>query len=154
MDDTARPDPLIVRCRALWEAMERFDAAACRALGVGRSDLRALNLLEAGPLAAGEIGDRLGLTSGSVTALIDRLERAGLVSRRHPDEDRRRVLVRLEPATYAAFAAVYAPLGARVAAAAASLTEEQRSTATDALARITAAFDAQWGAMSGTVDEA
>lgn len=134
---------LVARCRVLWEAMERFDAAASRALGVGRTDLRALNLLEDGPLTAGEIGGRLGLTSGSVTALIDRLERAGHISRGHPAGDRRRVTVELMPDTHASFAAVYAPLGARVAAAAASLPAHDRAALDAALRVLADAFDAE-----------
>lgn len=151
--DAPGTDHLIIRCRALWEAMERFDATARRTLGVGRTDLRALNLLEIGPLTAGEIGDRLGLTSGSVTALIDRLARAGHVSRGHPAGDRRRVVVELAPETYAAFAAVYGPLGMRVAAAAGSLSDRERAAVDVALQRLADAFDAGYRLLdAGSVD--
>ena len=47
--DVRPDDPLLLACRALSHAMDLFDEAACRALGIGRSDLRALNLLEHGP---------------------------------------------------------------------------------------------------------
>ena len=58
--------------------------------------LHALEALdEHGPLTPGELGTLLTLTSGSVTALIDRLEKLGWASRnRHPD-DRRKVIVTL-----------------------------------------------------------
>jgi predicted ArsR family transcriptional regulator len=42
--------------------MDLFDENAAHALGIGRSDLRALNLLEHGPLSAAALADRLGLT--------------------------------------------------------------------------------------------
>jgi DNA-binding MarR family transcriptional regulator len=148
MRDTAPPEMLVARCRELWEAMERFDEAAGRTLGVGRTDLRALNLLEFGPLTAGEIGERLGLTSGSVTALIDRLARAGFVSRWHPENDRRRVVVELAPATFAAFAAVYAPLGARLGGAIDALSPAERAAAAAALRAMAAAFDAEGEALA------
>ena len=68
----------------------------CRHVGVSRSDYDALEALdEHGPLTPGELGTLLTLTSGSVTALIDRLEKLGWASRnRHPD-DRRKVIVTL-----------------------------------------------------------
>ena len=105
---------LLRAVRALGAALDGFDEAAGRALGLGRSDLRALNLLEHGPLSAGELGVRLGLTSGSVTVLVDRLIKAGFVTRQPGATDRRIVHVHLEPATYAAFARVYAPCGQAV----------------------------------------
>lgn len=120
--------------------MDRFDDAACRVLGVGRTDLRALNLLEHGPLSAGEITTRLGLTTGSVTLLVDRLVSAGYVSRHHPPDDRRRTVVQLEPATYRAFAEVYRPLGIRVAAAEAALDPTQRAASSVVLTVLTKAF--------------
>ena len=48
--DAQLTSPLLLACRYLARAMDRFDEAACGALGLGRSDLRALNLLEHGPL--------------------------------------------------------------------------------------------------------
>jgi DNA-binding MarR family transcriptional regulator len=153
LPDYAPTDPLVARCRALWEAMERFDEAACRRLGVGRSDLRALNLLEHGPLSAGALGARLGLTSGSVTALVERLVRAGYVDRHHPPEDGRRVVVSLRPATVAAFAAVYAPLGTRVAELASALTETQRGTADRVLRLLAEAFEAERRAVIAGSDD-
>lgn len=109
-------DPLMSAVRALGDVMDRFDDAAARALGIARSDLRALNMLEHGPVAAGEVATALGLSTSSVTALVDRLVKAGYVTREAVPDDRRKVMVRLEPATYAAFARVYAPCGRAVGA--------------------------------------
>ena len=97
---------LVAACRRLGEAMDLFDEQAAAHLGVNRTDLRALNLLEHGPLAAGQISDRLHLTSGSVTTLVDRLLAHGYVTRQTDPENRRRVIVELHPDTYAAFAQV------------------------------------------------
>lgn len=138
-----QPDELIVAVRSMAEALGRFDDAACEAFGVGRTDLRALNLMEDGPVSAGEIAARLRLTTGTVTALVDRLVKHGYVSRHHAEADRRKVLVQLEPATYAAFARIYAPCGQAVAAAAALMSDRQRSAARRALALVTTAVEAQ-----------
>jgi DNA-binding MarR family transcriptional regulator len=71
---------------------------SAEAAGLGPTDFYTLSLLgTAGPLTAGQVADRTGLTTGAVTRLIDRLERAGHV-RRVPDPvDRRRVHVELDP---------------------------------------------------------
>ena len=73
----------------------RIDAL-CRNVGVSRTDYDALEALdEHGSLTPSELGSLLTLTSGAVTALIDRLEKLGWASRtRHP-ADRRKVVVTL-----------------------------------------------------------
>ena len=83
------------------QALERFElagayhrAARARQIGVPQVELTALEHLDAvGGLTPGELGHRLGLTSGGVTALTGRLIDAGYVTRaRHPDDGRMRVL--------------------------------------------------------------
>ena len=83
-------------CDASRSHRDRWIDALCRHVGVSRSDYDALEALdEHGSLTPGELGTLLSLTSGSVTALIDRLEKLGWASRnRHPD-DRRKVIVTL-----------------------------------------------------------
>jgi DNA-binding MarR family transcriptional regulator len=62
--------------------------------GLHPTDHECLDLLDwTGPLTAGEIGAHLGLSSGAVTGLVDRLESAGWVRRERDDDDRRRVIV-------------------------------------------------------------
>jgi DNA-binding MarR family transcriptional regulator len=69
-------------------------AARARQMGVPQIELTALEHLDAvGGLTPGELGHRLGLTSGGVTALTGRLIDAGYVIReRHPDDGRMRLL--------------------------------------------------------------
>jgi DNA-binding MarR family transcriptional regulator len=69
-------------------------AARARRLAIPHVELAALEHLEVlGGLTPGELGHRLGLTSGGVTALTGRLVDAGyLARRRHPDDGRMRVL--------------------------------------------------------------
>ena len=79
-------------------ARDRMRAAVARALGIGLTDLDAIEHLELdGPLTQKELGDRLLLTSGAVTLLVDRLERLGAVQRRAHPSDRRVTLVQLLP---------------------------------------------------------
>ena len=60
-----------------------FHQAVADRVGLHVTDLRCLNVLaQAGPLTAGELGQRLGLgTTGAVTRMVDRLERASYVRR-------------------------------------------------------------------------
>jgi DNA-binding MarR family transcriptional regulator len=58
------------------------------------SDLEALDLLSReGPMPAGRLAERTGLTTGAVTGLVDRLERRGYARRMADPADRRRVIV-------------------------------------------------------------
>jgi DNA-binding MarR family transcriptional regulator len=77
-------------------ARDRLRAELVRRLGLAMADLDALEHLElAGPLSQRELAERLVLTSGAVTQLVDRLEKLSLVTRtRHPT-DRRITLVEL-----------------------------------------------------------
>jgi DNA-binding MarR family transcriptional regulator len=71
---------------------------ASQRLGLGGTDLRFLTLLDLyGPLTPGRLATLTGLTTGSVTGVIDRLERAGLVGRHRDDADRRKVRVTAIP---------------------------------------------------------
>lgn len=133
--------PLLLACRDLARAMDQFDEAACGVLGLGRSDLRALNLLEHGPLGASVLAQQLGLTRPAVTALIDRLAEAGYVARVAVPGDRRATAVELQPATWTAFARVYRLLGERVWAASADLPETDRRAVVAAMSTMTSAFD-------------
>lgn len=56
-----------------------------------------LDLLESAPQPVGGIGLRLGMDTGTITPLLKRLERSGLVSRQRDTQDVRRVLVDLTP---------------------------------------------------------
>ena len=93
-------NPLVNAMRSLQTALEQHDAAVSEARSLGRSDWRCLMwLVHEGPRSPTAIQGKLGLTSGSVTALLDRLEKRGFISR-HPDPDDRRAL-RIEPLPHA-----------------------------------------------------
>jgi len=75
---------------------DRMRSALARAAGITGTDLDALEHLEAdGPLTQRQLGDRLSLTSGAITMLVDRLERQGWVGRHPHPSDRRAVLIEL-----------------------------------------------------------
>ncbi len=98
---------ILAACRRLHAAIDLLDQRAADSLGVSRTDLRCLNLLEHGPLPPARIGAALSLTSGGVTALLDRLEVRGFVARARNPEDRRGVLVELQPIVFETVGATY-----------------------------------------------
>jgi DNA-binding MarR family transcriptional regulator len=105
----ARPpdSDLIQACRQLYGAIEDFDQMVAEIAGISKSDLRALNRLENGPMQAGEIAISLGLTTGAITTLIDRLESKGLVIRTRDPNDRRVVLIEPTPKLYTQIGSIY-----------------------------------------------
>jgi DNA-binding MarR family transcriptional regulator len=127
--------------QALHVAVGRFDQAAARELSLKRSDVACLRLLSSGGKRASEIGQALGLTSGSVTALIDRLQAAKLVKRSESDADRRAIHVELMPATQRRLVKAYEPL---IGALDSALGGKKRATvdALIAAARSLSAHDA------------
>jgi DNA-binding MarR family transcriptional regulator len=95
-------DELGGEVRANQRATDVVDELMCQLLGVNRTDARCLDILDQhGSMSAGDLAQDSGLTTGAITAVIDRLERAGY-ARRVPDPaDRRRVLVELTPKAHA-----------------------------------------------------
>ncbi|MFI9510455.1 MarR family winged helix-turn-helix transcriptional regulator [Nocardia sp. NPDC052566] len=89
----------------------RMNHTAASALGINASDMSCLQALQGGPKTAGELARHLGVTTASMTTMIDRLERAGFVTRTRDPLDRRRVLVELESGRARTdIAPLYAPL--------------------------------------------
>jgi DNA-binding MarR family transcriptional regulator len=84
--------------RAFLSASDAFDEALGKVLGLNPTDVRCVDLLDQyGTMTAGALAEVAGLSTGAVTFLLDRLERAGFVRRVRDAQDRRRVLVELIP---------------------------------------------------------
>jgi DNA-binding MarR family transcriptional regulator len=105
---------LIEAVRANQLASDKMDEAAARGLGVNRTDARCLDIVERfGPVSAGELAAEAGLTTGAVTAVIDRLVGKGYLRRVADPDDRRRVLVELTEELERRAGHYYAPLAER-----------------------------------------
>jgi len=120
--------------RALREALQaNTDAthALAARLGIGLSDLSALDHLAGSPEGMGpvELGHRLGMRSASATVLVDRLEKAGHVARLpHPD-DGRRISLAVTPTARQELLAALAPLTRAVDELASRLSPEDAQVA-------------------------
>ncbi|WP_242586244.1 MarR family transcriptional regulator [Streptomyces sp. MST-110588] len=99
--------------RRYMAAYVLFNQAVADHLGMHPTDMQCLSLLtaEPEPLTVKQIAEMSGLTTGSATRLVDRLEKAGYVARRPDPGDRRRVLVAPVPERVARVTAVWDDLG-------------------------------------------
>ena len=73
-----------------------FHAAIAERLGLNPSDHKCADLIvnETGPITAGRLAEITGLSTGAITGVVDRLEKAGFVEREPDAEDRRKVLIK------------------------------------------------------------
>jgi DNA-binding MarR family transcriptional regulator len=109
MSRRALLDALTEAGRAHSDATVLFHAAVADQLGLNPTDHKVMSILErSGPLSAGQIAQRTGLATASVTALLDRLETRGFVRRRSDPADRRRVIVEATEVGVARFAPYFA----------------------------------------------
>ena len=113
-----------------WELEnDRFDLAVARAYGVGITEIRAIGHIQTtGELTPRALGYALGLSSGAVTALIDRLERSGWVTRSPHPVDRRSVVLRATDRSREIAERVWKPYAEALAEATADLPATHRES--------------------------
>jgi DNA-binding MarR family transcriptional regulator len=105
---------LITRYRTASNRDAALDKLAAARLGVSLTDLQCLNIVESRKgVTAGELATESGLTTGAVTAVIDRLERAGFARRVRDEHDRRKVKVEVTDEFYARARAIWGPIAAQ-----------------------------------------
>jgi DNA-binding MarR family transcriptional regulator len=107
---------VVYEARASQAADGAFDVAANAKLGINDTDGRALSIIdnEGGSLTAGHLAELMGLTTAAVTAVLDRLERAGYARRVRDDADRRRVIVELTPEIRKRGEKIWGPFGEEI----------------------------------------
>lgn len=103
-------DELGAAMQAYQRSVQALDDAVGRQLGLGPADLRCLDWLTGGPMTAGQLGVAAGLRPAATTALIDRLERRGLLQRVRSEDDRRQVRVQMTDEGRARTWEMYGPL--------------------------------------------
>ena len=127
--------------RRYLSAVVLHGQASASAIGLGATDLYAMNLLALdGAMTSGELARRTGLTTGATTRLIDRLEQAGQLRRVPDPADRRKIM--LEPAEPAddGLDGVVDPARREVGALLASYSPEQLATLFDYFTRASEAY--------------
>jgi DNA-binding MarR family transcriptional regulator len=138
----ARAEQVVAQLHGFGLSRDRFRGAVAGLVGIGLSDLDALEYLERyGAMTQRELGERLLLTSGAVTLLVDRLEHLHLARRRPHPEDRRVTLVELAPDTARPTLPEMDDYHDQLLAAARALSPAARSEVRDFLAKITRQAD-------------
>ena len=123
-----------LRAVALAEPIQRELAARH---GISLADLRAVRVLaRQGEVPISRCGDELGVPRSTITNLVDRLERSGLVARRYSETDRRVTLVALTRAGHEAVEDVQAIRSSKVAAYLLALEPEAQEQLAELLERL------------------
>src|ERR1700733_5963301 len=95
---SSRIDRYIPLVREFSARVVLFHETVAERLGLHVTDVKVLRLLGTDELTPGRLVEHTGLTGAAVTAVVDRLEAAGYVTRTRDAEDRRRVTIRAVPA--------------------------------------------------------
>jgi DNA-binding MarR family transcriptional regulator len=117
----------LLAVRRAGSVMQLLGAASAERIGINVTDLNCLNILAlGGHVTAGELAKATGLTTASITGVLDRLEEAGFVHRERDPHDRRRVIVRMDAARGRRdVAPVFAPVVAAWRAVAAGYSDDE-----------------------------
>lgn len=127
-----------------------FGHSVALRFGLSESDIEALEvLLDSGSSTAGKLSDLMGLTTGAVTRVIDRLEQAGYVRRVPDPADRRRVVVELIPDRMAAVEATMARVGDKSVSEISHYSDAELAVINDFLTRMEAVTRAEASALRG-----
>ena len=120
-----------------------FHEGVAERLGINATDLKCLEL------AVGEddvtptrLAELSGLTSGAITGVLDRLERRGIIRREADPDDRRRVVVRVDPARAQQIAGLYQPFLSATTELLSDWSAEQRAALTAYLVGVGDALEA------------
>jgi len=97
----SRPKARAVLLQELEHAVRRssaqgviFGQTVANVAGISGSDLECLDFLNLeGRVTAGRLAELTGLTTGAITGVVDRLEKAGFVRRERDESDRRKVFI-------------------------------------------------------------
>lgn len=113
-----------------------FSQALAERLGINLTDFKCLSILERnGAVTAGKLAELTGLTSGAVTGLIDRLEKAGWARRVRDPNDRRHVIIEAVPERSGEFEALFSSSGKAMGELVEKNSEEQLEFLVDFLRR-------------------
>jgi DNA-binding MarR family transcriptional regulator len=127
---------LLDEARGLSGDFDKLSQAVAGRVGLSASELLAMDLISRnGQVTAGQLARGLRLTTGAVTGLIDRLERAGFARRAADPGDRRRVLV-MATARERRVGELYDPLAANLRRAIGGYSQKDLATLTDFIRKL------------------
>jgi DNA-binding MarR family transcriptional regulator len=116
-----------------------FNQKVAEHFGLHLTDMQCVNLLDLlGPVTPGKLAECTGLSTGGVTVMLDRLEKAGFVKREPNPNDRRSVLVRVNPGKLRKVKALYAGIDKQLEGFFSNTPEAELQTVVDFLSRVNA----------------
>ena len=122
--------------RRMSSATILFHQAVADRLGLNLTDHKCVDILfTQGPMTAGDLAELTGLTTGAITGVIDRLEKAGFVRREDDPNDRRRVIVRAVPKRHREIGRLFDDLAARMAELAGRYSDKELTVIFDFMVR-------------------
>ncbi|MEM6589907.1 MAG: MarR family transcriptional regulator [Pseudomonadota bacterium] len=139
--EEATPQDLVAACRRLYACIDRLDTKAANTVGVSRNDLRCLNMLAEAPAKPSKIAAELGLTTGSVTTLLDRLEKANLAKRERDPNDRRGIIVHPTSYLFETLGPIYLGVAKEIERIAAEYSADERQAAVKHLNDASSAYE-------------
>jgi DNA-binding MarR family transcriptional regulator len=156
--DMSQVEQLTREMRLMSSFDTLFSQAVAERVGMHSTDIETMDLINVlGLMTAGELSERTGLSSGATTRLIDRMERAGFVRRRHDPADRRRVIIEPIEENLGELGALFDPLSNRLNELWATYSGEEIETILDFIQRtnqIVSEENARWRAQAGAGEDA
>lgn len=131
-------ETLIKSLRRFSTRMVLFEQNVAQSLGVFHTDLKCADIInETGPINPSELANETGLTTGTITALIDRLVDAGYVSRNNDPKDRRKILISSNKEKQEEIRDLYIPLAKSTAELCERYSDEELDSIFDFMKQIT-----------------
>lgn len=116
-----------------------FNQQIADRFGLHLTDMQCLNVMELlGPVTPGKLAECTGLSTGGVTVMLDRLEKAGFIRREPNPADRRSILIRINPRKIAKLHPVYAEINAQMEAFLAGMSKSELASVATFFAGVTA----------------
>jgi|SRR5271155_1793934 len=137
-----RPDlhaEFIAQIRRFIAGTILFNQQVAEHVGLRLTDMQCINVLDLlGPSTPGQLAQHTGLTTGGVTVMLDRLEKAGFIKRHRSPTDRRSLLIQVNPIKLKKIHAFYAGINKRLGAFLSETPEIEIQLATKFFSRMNA----------------
>ena len=113
-----------------------FHQSVADRLGLNVTDHKCVDfLILHGPSTAGDLAERTSLTTGAMTAVLDRLEKAGFVERKPDPVDRRKVIVHPVIERVAAIGSLFTDLSTKIEQLTSQYSKSELAVITDFMNR-------------------
>jgi DNA-binding MarR family transcriptional regulator len=128
---------LVQQIRHFIAGVILYNQRVAEQVGMNPTDMQCIHLIDLmGPLTPGKLAEYTGLTTGGVTVVLDRLEKAGHIRREPNPVDRRSVVVHLQPTTVQGMAEHYASINRQMDAFLSAYPERKLETVLEFFTRI------------------